>query len=95
MRTKDPYAFNSITWEGIPSGDDKPNLIIPVGTKEIYKVEGWAEGFNIIEDSEDTGIDMVGYNKANSKAINLMGVPVDRNHNGIIIMNGKKILKRN
>ena len=94
MRTKNPYGFNSITWEGIPSGDDKPNLIIPVGTKEIYKVEGWAEGFNIIED-DNTGIINAGNSKKRRNAVNLMGVPVDRNHNGIIIMNGKKILKRN
>ncbi len=93
MPSKKPKQFNNEPWD-IISGD-KPNLIVPQDCKDAYEAKGWAEGFNIIEDSEDTGIDMVGYNKANSKAINLMGVPVDRNHNGIIIMNGKKILKRN
>lgn len=92
MPSKNPKQFNNEPWD-IISGD-KPNLIVPQDCKDAYEAKGWAEGFNIIED-DNTGIINAGNSKKRRNAVNLMGVPVDGNYNGIIIMNGKKILKRN
>ena len=46
-----------------------------------------------IEDDDATGIDAFSSTNAYSRAVNLMGIPVDDSYSGIILKDGKKVLR--
>lgn len=46
-----------------------------------------------IEDDDATGIDAFSSTNAYSRAVNLMGIPVDDTYSGIILKDGKKVLR--
>lgn len=70
-------------------------LYVPISSVPLYKSAlGWKEFYHIVG-IEDSEVDCIneGSQDKNIVRYNLMGMPVDESYRGVVIENGKKILK--
>lgn len=91
LNPEPPYPVGSYIFANIPN---TLTVHVPAGSKSAYKkIKEWSY-FNIVEDAEVVGIGNININPSAGKTCDLQGRPVDENYKGIVVKEGKLVIRK-